>query len=197
LLKTNGLSEADSTDRIVFGRRFTTALIFHVLALIGLGALVVGSLVTSGLILAKRNAGSALFAAEGDARSTGRLEERVAEADAIVLCRTAMAGAIPRYEVVATWKGTLTPAMAALSAAGGLIVDTDHWRRSGYIPEEGQPVVLFLAAPRMEGATPGSVTLLKAIELVPVRSNHAIFAFNDSARRRDITLEELERVVKR
>jgi hypothetical protein len=158
--------------------------------------LVVGSLVTSGLILAKGNAGRAQVAAGASIRSTGSLEERVAEADAIVLCRTMMAGPIPRYEVVATWKGTLTPAMAALSAAGGLIVDTDRWRRSGYTPEEGQPVVLFLAPPRMEGATPGSVTLLEASELVPVRSNQASFAFNDPTRRRDITLEELERIVK-
>jgi hypothetical protein len=48
----------------------------------------------------------------------------------------------------------------------------------------------------MEGATPGSVTLLEAIELVPVRSNRASFAFNDPARRREITLEELERIVR-
>ncbi|MEP6574562.1 MAG: hypothetical protein ABJD11_17805 [Gemmatimonadota bacterium] len=198
-LRITGLpASASPSDRIVFGRPFIGALVVHVLALIGLGGLLVGSLVLTGLVVARGPAqrGNPADAPVGSS-TFGALEERVTAADVIASARTVMAGSIPRYVVLATWKGTLSPALSSLSKAGGLIVDTDRWRKAGYAPVAGQTVILFLAANRLEAATPGSVVLLEALELVPVEGDKAIFAFNDPARRRVLPLEELERAARR
>jgi hypothetical protein len=126
-------------DAIVFTRRFTGALVAHVLALVALGAVLIGAIVISGFVLGGRPLSPA--AAGRVAPASESLEASIARAAAVVRARTLVRGGVARYQVLETWAGAVPAAIAGAGGAEGLLLDprarprrrraVDSMRRTG------------------------------------------------------------------
>ncbi|HTE43738.1 MAG TPA: hypothetical protein VK636_00730, partial [Gemmatimonadaceae bacterium] len=192
LLRISGVDPATdySADTVVFTRPFHGALVFHILSLIVLGIMLVGSLIVSGFALTSQRLAPAATRSDGIRRAS-TLESAIARSATIVRARTVTHGGPPRYQVLETLSGVVPHQIAGADQPEGLIVDIRAATAGGYHPVAGDEVILLLPAPG-KGAERPSVEMVEPIAIFPLAGGRVVDAAG-----RDITLDELRRMMRR
>jgi hypothetical protein len=198
LLRIDGISSSVDYNAvtIVISRQYRGSLVLHVLALIAFGTALIGCIVVSGLVLSGKSLAPA-SSNSSNATAEQSLEATIANSAAIVRARTVMRGGSPRYQVLETWCGTVPPSTAGLGQPEGLILDTHAIPPANYRATDSQEVVLLIAPVDHANVGLASAVLAEPLAILPISEERVIYAPNNSARRRELSVSELRQLCTR
>lgn len=195
-LRTTGMNpNADySRAAIVITKPITVALVLHVLGLVGLGVMLIGSLVVTGLVLAKRPLSASTEG--GVSRSASQsMDSAIAQAAAVLHATATVNGNAVRFVVVEVLCGVVAPEIAGAGHPGGLLLDLRSLNASGYIATDGQEVVVLLAQlPPSAGDAPPTMVMGAPQRILVSNGDKFVYAHRDAAGQREYTLPELRQL---